>query len=116
MRCEFCDVEITAYPVDGICVHCGGKLPPRQEPVQSVQQVYIPVPQPVYIPAQPQNKPAYCCPKCGSTQVEQVKRGFSWGLAILGFFLIPGWGLLLGFIGMKKPRLHCRSCNRKWKA
>lgn len=119
MRCEYCDCEVTIYPDNGICIHCGGKLPPKPAeptPAPVVQTVYVPVRQP--IPVQPQAATAYAgpvCPKCGSRQAETVKRGFSWGLGILGFFLIPGWGLLLGFIGRKKPRLRCNSCKRKWK-
>ena len=118
MRCEYCDCEVTTYPDNGICIHCGGKLPPKPAvPVAPasatpvVQTVCIPVPQP-----QPTASSALIrCPKCNSGQVIKVNRGFSWGLGILGFFLIPGWGLLLGFIGRKKPRLRCNSCKRKWK-
>lgn len=118
MRCEYCDCEVTTYPDDGICIHCGGKLPPKPvvpaAPASAapvVQTVYIPVPQPQPV----QSSTGIRCPKCSSDQVVSTNRGFSWGLALLGFFLIPGWGLLLGFIGRKKPRLHCSSCNRKWK-
>ena len=114
MRCEYCDVEVTQYPVRGICPCCGGKLPPRPavKPVPPVQ----PVQTPVYIPVQTQ--PGYvpvACPKCHSLQIATVKRGFSWGLAILGFFLFPGFGFLLGFCGSKKSRLLCTHCHHKWK-
>ena len=122
MRCEYCDCEVITYPDDGICIHCGGKLPPKPAvPVAPasaapvVQTVYIPVPQPQPQPQTTYSRPLIRCPKCNSDQVSTVNRGFSWGLAILGFFLIPGWGLLLGFIGRKKPRLRCSSCKRKWK-
>ena len=118
MRCEYCDCEVITYPDDGICIHCGGKLPPKPAasattaaPAPIVQNIYIPVPQPQTV----STNPLIRCPKCNSDQVIKVNRGFSWGLGILGFFLIPGWGLLLGFIGRKKPRLCCNSCKRKWK-
>lgn len=116
MRCEYCDVEITQYPDNGICPCCGGKLPPR--PAARPSQPAQPAQAPVYAPAQPQ--PVYVsgavtCPKCRSMLVTPVKRGFSWGLAILGFFLIPGLGLLLGFCGSRKLRLQCTQCHHKWK-
>ena len=116
MRCEYCDCEVTTYPADGICIHCGGKLPPKPAqtvapPAPVVQTVYIPVPQPQVV----ETRVGLRCPKCGSDQVVTTIRGFSWGIGILGFFLIPGWGLLLGFIGRKKQRLRCNFCKRKWK-
>lgn len=112
MHCEYCDVEVVDYPANGICVCCGGKLPPRPA-VKPVQQVGAPV----YIPVQ-QPSPAgllVTCPKCQSTRIIPVNRGFSWCLAILGFFLIPCFGFLLGFCGSKKPRLQCSQCRHKWK-
>ena len=110
MRCEYCGVEVTDYPASGLCDCCGGKLPPK--PIQPTPQpVYVPV-QPVYIPV---SSSAMLCPKCHSAQVISTKRGFSWGWGLFGFFMIPGFGLLLGFCGSKKPRLKCTQCNHKWK-
>ena len=110
MRCEYCGVELTDYPASGLCGCCGGKLPPK--PIQPTPQpVYVPV-QPVYIPV---SSSAMLCPKCHSAQVISTKRGFSWGWGLFGFFMIPGFGLLLGFCGSKKPRLRCSNCNHKWK-
>ena len=134
VRCVYCGVEITKYPDSGICAHCGGKLPARPagtycpgcgaqasgnfcsvcgrkltgaaSPAQSVCQVY---------PRSARTGPVAGCPKCGSTDVISTPRGFSWGLAILGFFLIPGFGLLLGFCGSRKKRYQCRGCGKKWK-
>lgn len=121
MRCEYCDVEVTTYPDNGICIHCGAKLPPKPAapaapPAPEVRTVYIPVPQQVNAPEPSYAPRKTCCPKCGSTNLETVNRGFSWGWALFGFFLIPFWGLLLGFIGMRKTRLRCRSCSKKWKS
>lgn len=138
MHCAYCGVEVTNYPDNGICVHCGGKLPKRPAgtrcpgcgayssgnfcaacgrslngaaaPVQPVYApVYIPVPQ------GPLTLGVNCCPKCRSTEIIRTKRGFRWGLGILGFFLIPGFGLLLGFCGSRKLHMKCTSCRHKWK-
>ena len=113
MHCEYCDVEVVEYPANGICVCCGGKLPPRP----NVEPIPVPV-QPVYIPVQqmPCAQTVYTCPKCHSTQVVPCKRGFSWGLGILGFFLFSILGILLGFCGRNKPCLRCSNCRHKWKS
>lgn len=54
------------------------------------------------------------CPRCHSTDLAQTRRGFSWGVGILGFFLIPFFGLFLGFIGADKKKCTCRNCNYYW--
>ena len=109
MRCAYCDVEVTQYPDNGICVCCGGMLPPK--PVAACEPTgYVPVQQHVrYVPG------VNCCPKCHNINLVFEKRGFSWGLGILGFFLIPVFGIFLGFCGSKKPRIKCTNCNHKWK-
>lgn len=115
MRCEYCDVEVTQYPDNGICICCGGRLPPRPA-VTPVQPVYIPV-QSAYCGAQQkvQFVPGInCCPKCHNTRIVTAKRGFSWWIGIPGFFLIPVFGLLLGFCGSGKPLLKCTNCGHKW--
>lgn len=114
MRCLYCEVEVTTYPENGICQHCGGRLPPKpvpQQPVQSpVQTIYVQAPRRDSLTAG-----VNCCPKCHSTQIIRKKRGFSWGLGILGFFLLPVFGLLLGLCGRNKLRGHCNKCGHKWK-
>lgn len=114
MRCLYCEVEVTAYPENGICPQCGGRLPPKPKAVQPpVQKIYV---QPVYASHhEPLTAGVNCCPKCYSTEIIRKMRGFSWGLAILGFFLFPVFGLLLGFCGRKKLRTHCTKCGHKWK-
>lgn len=111
MRCEYCDVEVTTYPDNGICVCCGGRLPPREVPrTIPVQPAYSPTrPRPVYIPG------IHCCPKCHNTNLQYKKQVFSWPLGILGFFLIPVLGLLLGLCGKKKFRITCANCGHSWK-
>lgn len=113
MRCLYCEVEVTAYPENGLCQHCGGRLPPKpaQQPSQpSVQHLYVHTPH-----EEPLTAGVNCCPKCYSTEIIRKKRGFSWGLAILGFFLIPVFGPLLGFYGRNTLRTHCLKCKHKWK-
>jgi hypothetical protein len=134
MRCVYCDVEVTDYPANGICPCCGGKLP--ECPVSTRcpgcgshssgnfcsvcgRSLKVTDPsanpiQPVYHPMPQMPHTTHTCPKCHSSQIIRAKRGFRWGLAVIGFFLIPGFGFLLGFCGSKQPRLKCADCNHKW--
>lgn len=114
MRCLYCEVEVTTYPENGICQHCGGRLPPKPTKPAQVQ----PPVQTVYVHPHhqgPLTAGVNCCPKCYSTEVIRKKRGFSWGLGILGFFLFPMFGLLLGFCGRNKLSGYCTKCGHKWK-
>ncbi len=137
MRCAYCGAEVIDYPANGICIHCGGQLPERpagirckacgnyatgnfcahcgRNLIDSVPPTQ-PVAQPVYIPVQQVTPKSgtNCCPKCHHTQITVTKRGFRWGLAILGFFLIPVFGILIGFCGSKKRRFVCHNCGYKW--
>ena len=110
MRCLYCEVEVINYPESGICQHCGGRLPPKPEPIQLETQ-------PVY--TQPQQQVVFAagdiCPKCHSHETMRKARGFSWGLAIIGFFLLSLPGLLLGLCGKNSLRGHCNKCGHKWK-
>lgn len=117
MRCEYCDVEVTQYPENGICVCCGGRLPPRPA-ANSAGPVCVPSPMPIHTPMMPPVRfvpGVNCCPKCHNTRIVWKKRGFSWGIGILGFFLIPVLGIFLGFIGSGNQRLHCTNCSHTWK-
>lgn len=114
MRCLYCEVEVTAYPENGICPQCGGRLPPK--PSKSAQTQ--PNLQTIYVQTHqqgPLTAGVNCCPRCYSTQIIRKKRGFSWGLGILGFFLFPVFGILLGLCGKNRLRSHCTNCGHKWK-
>ena len=142
MKCDYCGSYVAEYPADGICPNCGGRLPDppagtrcpgcgtyssgnfctkcgRSLPgAPAPQPVYTqPVHQPVYQPVRPVAAVpgVNCCPKCQSRQLTYEKRGFSWGWGICGFFLIPVFGLLLGFCGSRKQKyLRCTACRHKW--
>ncbi|OJF96206.1 hypothetical protein [Alkalibacterium sp. 20] len=61
------------------------------------------------------NKHALKCPKCKSTNVvfmDNNKKGFSVGKAVVGGALTGGIGTLAGFAGKKgKDRWHCNDCG-----
>ena len=113
MRCLYCEVEVTSYPENGLCQHCGGRLPPKpaqQSSQPSVQYLHVHMPH-----DEPLTAGVNCCPKCYSTQIIRKKRGFSWGLAILGLCFLSILGLPLGFCGRNKLRGYCTKCGHKWK-
>lgn len=116
MHCEYCDVEVIHYPTNGICVCCGGKLPPKPAHHRAASTIYTSA-QPVSIPVKPQIQliPGInCCPKCRNMSLVYATRGFSWGWAMAGFFLIPVFGIILGFWGSKKLYIQCTNCGHKW--
>lgn len=129
--CPSCGGSLPPRPAGKRCPHCGNystgnycsscgqslddtvppkavQMPPQSSPIQNVY-VSVPQPQPVFVPG------GICCPKCGNSHVVRVRRGFSWGWGIIGFFLLPVVGILLGFSGRRKPRLKCTGCGHKWK-
>jgi len=118
MQCQYCDSFITPYPADGLCPNCGAKLPPDNTPkwqphvtvVTPPPMQYQPQPQP-----QPQPQDVLRCSRCGSTELLVTTRNFRWGLALLGLFLLPPIGILLGFVGRKRRILTCRRCGRSRK-
>lgn len=109
MQCQFCDSHISPYPQNGICPNCGAVLPPDNTPKwQSVPAV--PPRQPVFVP-QPGLS---CCGRCGSAAITAKKRGFGWAAGLIGFFLLPPFGLLFGLIGRKRLKYRCNTCGHKW--
>lgn len=137
MRCSYCGVEVITYPDNGICANCGGKLPPRPTGIRcsrcgsyttgnfcancgqslTLSPHHAAPVQPAYVPYQPPVQPIpgiHCCPRCRSDRISTRRKGFSWGWAIAGFFLIPGFGILLGLIGRNDLRCRCQLCHHKW--
>lgn len=113
MQCQYCDSFITPYPEDGICPNCGAKLPPDNTPKWQ-PHVTVVTPPPVYYQPpqyQPQMQYAPRCSRCGSADVTVANRHFRWGLAILGLFLLPPFGILLGLAGKHRQFITCRSCG-----
>ena len=111
MRCLYCERVISPYPADKTCPNCGALLPPDTEPAwKPVQTPPVQPPPPAYAP------PQLRCPHCGSTQITCRKRGFRWGLAILGFVLLSPLGLLFGLIGSKRMIYTCRACGSRTKS
>lgn len=110
MQCEYCGSFITPYPANGICPNCCAVLPPDDTPKPAPQPPQR-QPQPVYtaVPG------LHCCPRCGAGTITSRKRGFRWGLAVLGLFLLPPFGLLFGLIGRKTILFRCKNCAYKWK-
>ena len=57
------------------------------------------------------------CPRCQSTQIAPMKKGFGFGKAIVAGALTGGvGGLLVGSMGRNKVELHCMKCRKKFKA
>ncbi len=54
------------------------------------------------------------CTHCSRGELRTVRRGYSWGLGLLGFFLLPVFGLLLGFIGADKTHRECAHCGKRF--
>ena len=119
MRCAYCDSYISPYPADGICPNCGAKLPPPPpQPQRPVITRQVPTPpayraRPVY--RAPMVPGVNCCAHCMSQRITARRRGFSWGWGIFWFFIIPVFGIFLGFCGADKQICTCQSCGHKWK-
>jgi hypothetical protein len=56
------------------------------------------------------------CPKCLSVSVQPMKKGFSFGKAVVGGVLTGGIGIVAGSIGANKIKMHCNKCGYKYKA
>ena len=122
MLCPYCEQPVT----DRVCPHCGAiQQAVPQTPAPAVQQAAAPSTPPVQIQAelhfdQTQSAPApsqrilSICPRCKRGELLTVRRGYSWGLGLLGFFLFPVFGLLLGFIGAGKTRHQCTYCRKRF--
>ncbi len=74
-----------------------------------------PAPTPAVTPHRVFDNRLALCPRCRSTSIQSAKRGYSFFWGLVGFFLIPVVGLLLGCIGSKGIRCHCLKCGKRWK-
>lgn len=54
------------------------------------------------------------CPKCGGTNIQFVKKGFSIGGAVLGGLLAGGAGLVAGGLGSNDVMCVCSNCGNQW--
>lgn len=54
------------------------------------------------------------CPKCGGTNIQFVKKGFSIGGAVLGGLLAGGAGLVAGGLGSNDVMCVCSNCGHTW--
>ena len=54
------------------------------------------------------------CPRCGSPDLEAVRKMYDPGCGCLGL-LLWGWvGLLLGLLGANEVEIVCRNCGYRW--
>ncbi len=104
MTCPNCGTQ-TNSP---FCPNCGTRQPSAAAPVQTA-------PTPVVTVHRVVDDRLAHCPRCRSTSIQSAKRGYSFFWGLIGFFLIPVVGLLLGCIGSKGIRCHCLNCGRRWK-
>ena len=112
MQCQYCDSHITPYPENGLCPNCGAVLPPDPTPGWKRVSPEPPAPSrpPVFVP-QPG---LHCCGRCGSLSITCKKQGFGWAAGLVGFILLPPFGLLFGLIGRNTLKYRCVACGHKW--
>ena len=91
MRCAKCGNEVD--PASPTCPYCAAGAP-RVEP---------------------DAPPRVCCPRCGSYELDTVRRTYDPGCGCLGLLLFSWWGLLLGFLGGGDVETVCRNCGLRWR-
>lgn len=60
-------------------------------------------------------KKGLCCPRCGSMEIEEEGRDFSYGNAILGGLLLGPGGEIFGVGTGKKADMLCQDCGKRWR-
>jgi len=58
--------------------------------------------------------PRVSCPRCGSTDLDTVRKIFDPGCGCLGLLLFGWYGLLLGLLGANDVEIVCRNCGHRW--
>jgi tellurium resistance protein TerD len=54
------------------------------------------------------------CPRCGSDQLEESKKGFDEGLGTLGMLVLGPFGLMAGEIDAEKVVVTCLNCGSRF--
>ncbi len=54
------------------------------------------------------------CPKCSSTNIQFIKKGFDLGGAVLGGIFAGGAGLVAGGLGSNDVMCVCSNCGHQW--
>ena len=91
MKCAKCGHEVD--PSSPNCPYCAAGAAPKDD----------------------NNAPRACCPRCGSTDIEVVRKVYDPGCGCLGF-LLWGWiGLLLGLLGNNDVEIVCLHCGCRWR-
>ncbi len=93
MKCAKCGHEVD--PASPECPYCAAGAPPRHPE------------------AEPQT-PRVRCPKCGSTDLDTVRKVFDPGCGCIGLLLFGWIGLLLGLLGANDVEVVCRNCGARW--
>jgi len=62
----------------------------------------------------PTESPVPRCPKCGSTSITVMKKGFGFGKSLVGGAIAGPVGLLAGGIGANKVKRVCLNCKHQW--
>lgn len=99
-RCGSCDYYDIPYRGIIVCRKCKREIPYNNIKYSDLQkaETRMKVQEQANTPTSTQN--AVKCPKCGSTSIATVNRGFS---------------LLSGFVGSGKAMNVCQKCGYKWK-
>ncbi len=57
-----------------------------------------------------------CCPRCYSSNLTPMKKGFGFGKAAVGMLAVGVYGIAAGSIGMNNVNLFCNGCGNRFKS
>lgn len=128
LKCPDCGFEATDYervcpicnaPLKGITIE--SDLPIKEEkikddrPVKSNPDWYAKIHAKMQAKREAQQEPPIPhCPKCGSTSITVMKKGFGVGKSLIGGAVAGPVGLLAGGIGANKVQRVCINCGHKF--